>query len=297
MVTLVSDNSTSPAVLNGEGNKVSVLVLTLNEQDNLPRCLASLSFSDDIVVLDSFSTDRTVEIAKAAGARVVQRKFDDWASHQNWAVENIRFKNRWVYYSDADEVADPELASELQQRASDPATRQVAFRIRRKDMLWGRWLRHSSMYPIWLTRFFRPEAVRWKRLVNPTVEVRGEVGVLKGHIIHHSFSKGLDAWIAKHIQYAYLESLEAIRFFESEKADLAGILAVHDPVRRRGALKMLAWYLPFRPFWRFLYMYVLRLGCLDGTPGYVYCRLVSTYQQMIDCQIREQRRRLGGSSM
>src|SRR6185436_5695844 len=85
----------------------SVLILTLNEEDNLPKCLASVSWCDDIVVLDSFSTDRTVEIARAAGARVIQRPFDNWAAHQNWALENIQFKHPWVYYSDADEIVTP----------------------------------------------------------------------------------------------------------------------------------------------------------------------------------------------
>src|SRR5438874_2227541 len=92
---------------------VSVLVLTLNEEINLQRCLDSLKWSDDVVVLDSFSTDRSVEIATAAGVRLIQRRFDNWSSHQNWAVKNITFKHPWVYYSDADEVVSPELASAI----------------------------------------------------------------------------------------------------------------------------------------------------------------------------------------
>src|SRR6185369_16127223 len=98
---------------------VSVLILTFNEEVNLPTCLKSLAWCDDIVVFDSFSTDRTLEIAKAAGARIIQRKFDNWSAHQNWAVANIPFKHSWVYYSDADEVVTPQLAAELQRIAAD----------------------------------------------------------------------------------------------------------------------------------------------------------------------------------
>src|SRR5437016_2752751 len=92
---------------------ISILILTLDEEENLPACLESLKWSDDIVVLDSFSNDKTVDIAKAAGARVIQRQFDNWAEHQNWALENISFKHRWVYYSDADEIVTPELREEM----------------------------------------------------------------------------------------------------------------------------------------------------------------------------------------
>src|SRR5688500_16982942 len=92
----------------------SVLILTLNEEDNLPRCLEALRWSDDVVVLDSFSTDRTVELAKAAGCRVVQRAFDNWSAHQNFAVETIPFKHPWVYYIDADEIMTAELAEEVE---------------------------------------------------------------------------------------------------------------------------------------------------------------------------------------
>ena len=89
---------------------VSVLILTFNEEVNLPTCLKSLAWCDDIVVFDSFSTDRTLDIAKAAGARIIQRNFDNWSAHQNWAVAHIPFKHPWVYYSDADEVVTPQLA-------------------------------------------------------------------------------------------------------------------------------------------------------------------------------------------
>src|SRR5690348_11944785 len=111
---------------------ISVLILTRNEQQDLPGCLASVAWSDDIHVLDSFSTDNTVEIAKAAGAHVTQRVFDNWAAHQNWALANIPFRHPWVFYLDADERVSPELARSLQTAAANPGE-NVAFRVQRRD--------------------------------------------------------------------------------------------------------------------------------------------------------------------
>src|SRR5436190_7920880 len=151
----------------------SVLVLTLNEEINLARCLESLRWSDDVVVLDSFSSDRTVDIAREFGCRVIQRKFDNWSSHQNWAVQNIQFNHPWVYYSDADEVVSPGLAGAINRIVHATDREEVAWAVLRKDMLFGRWLRHSSMYPIWVPRLFKPDKISWERLVNPVAVVNG----------------------------------------------------------------------------------------------------------------------------
>lgn len=138
---------------------VSVLILTLNEETNLRDCLASLAWSDDVVVFDSFSTDRTCEIAAASGARVVQRKFDNWSAHQNWAVSNIDFRHPWVLYLDADERCTAELRDEVVRAASGDSVHS-AYRIRRKDFFMGRWLKHAQLYPTWLVRLFRPTRIR-----------------------------------------------------------------------------------------------------------------------------------------
>ena len=273
---------------------VSVLILTLNEEVNLPRCLASVGWSDDIVVFDSLSTDKTVELATAAGARVIQRPFDDWSTHQNFAVENIPFKHPWVLYIDADEVVTPELAAEIAALAQRDNLPEVAFRVRRRDMFQGRWLKRSSMYPVWLLRFFRPQQVRWQRLVNPVAVVDGPVGLLDGHLLHYSFNKGIDAWLHKHHQYARLEALEALKSIEFQDLDLPGLVAFSDPVRRRRAIKTLSFRLPFRPLLRFLYTYIFRLGFLDGRPGLTYCQLMFFYEHFIVLNMREILRRNKG---
>lgn len=269
---------------------ISILILTLNEEQNLPACLRSVSWSDDIVVLDSFSTDATCDIARSAGARVVQRTLDDWASHQNWAVRNIPFKHPWVYYSDADEVVTEELRDEMLAIAKEPAHVAVAYRVRFKNQFMGRWIRRSSLYPTWVLRFFRPEKVRWERLVNPVALVDGPEGRLRGHFLHYSFNKGLTAWLEKHNKYSSQEAAEAIRSRRDHSLCYSELLT-RDGVRRRRALKELSWRMPLRPLLRFLYMYVLRLGFLDGWAGLTYCRLIAMYEFMIDLKVKELERR------
>src|ERR1035441_6683970 len=116
---------------------ISILILTRNEEFNLPGCIASVAWSDDIHVFDSFSTDATVEIARKLGATVTQRPFDNWASHQNWGLRNIRFKHLWVLYLDADERADPDLKASMLKAVSDPGD-VVAFRVQRRDFFLGK---------------------------------------------------------------------------------------------------------------------------------------------------------------
>lgn len=276
---------------------ISVLVLTLNEEVNLPRCLESLRWCDDIVVLDSGSIDRTAEIAREYGARVVTRSFDNWASHQNWALESIDYRHPWLYYSDADEAMPPELRDELIQVATASAQPHVAYRGRYKNYFLGRWIRHCGIYPTWVLRFYKPNKVRYERLVNPTAKVDGSIGLLQEHFLHYSFNKGLQAWFDKHNKYSTAEAIETIRDLREGAIDWAGLVAVSNPARRRLALKHLSFRLPFRPLLRFLYMYVLKLGFLDGGPGFHYCMMLSIYEYMIVLKVRELRRRERGESI
>jgi len=274
---------------------ISVLILTLNEEINLPGCLESVSWCDDIVVFDSYSTDRTLEIAKAFGARIVQRKFDNWSAHQNWAVENISFKHPWVYYTDADERIPADLKEELLSISSDGSRMEVAYRLRFKNMFMGKWNKHSSLYPTWVLRFFRPENVRWERLCNPVAIVDGKEGKLNSHFEHYSFNKGLADWIHKHNCYSSMEAKALIQ-------EVQGRLRFNDlfsgkPAVRRKFLKQLAFRMPCRPFVVFCYLYFVRMGFLDGMPGLTYCRLRAMYEYMIDLKVIELRRKEKGLSV
>ena len=270
---------------------ISVLILTLNEEQNLPRLLQNVAWSDDIVVFDSFSSDRTIDVARQAKARVFQRRFDN-EREQRAASLKVGFKYPWVYNPDADELATPELRDEMFSVVRDPARPELAYRARFKTMFMGRWIKHSSLYPTWFMRLFRPEHLRFERTINLRYVVDGPVGRLSNHFEHYTFSKGLEAWFAKHNVYSSFEAregLESLSGGNSRASVTWGSLVSSDPSERRRALKELSFRLPCRPLLRFLYMYALRRGFLDGAAGYHYCRLLSIYEYMIVMKMREGR--------
>lgn len=271
---------------------ISVVILTLNEEVNLPRCLASLRWCDDVIVFDSFSSDRTALIAEEWGARVIKREFDDYAS-QRQAALNTGFKHQWVYMADADEEIPPDLAEEMLatvQLNGDSAV--VLYRLLRKDMFLGRWLRRSTAYPTWAGRLFRADKISIERPINEEFHAVGETGKLKGHFIHHPFSKGVAHWIDRHNRYS---SMEAVRLLQErgQAIPYRNILS-RDSLLRRKALKQVAYRMPLRPLVVFLYLFVLRGGFLDGAPGLYYSGLRSFYELMIDLKIIELRRRREG---
>lgn len=275
---------------------VSVFLQTLDEEDNLPRCLESLQWSNDIVVLDSYSSDRTEEIARAAGARFYQRVYDGRANNQNWAVENIEFKNKWVYYSDADEVVPPELAEEIGKVTSDESRSEVCYRLRFKNMLFSKWIRQSSMYPTWVPRLWQPKKMEWRRGANPVAIVSGSEGFLENHFIHYSFNKGFAEWFKKHNKYSHYEAVETIKELDVGKLDWAGLFG-RAPARRRVAMKHFSFRMPFRPFLKFLYLYLVRGGILDGRQGLRYCILQAIYEMMIVTKVLEMKREAKGMGM
>lgn len=126
-----------------ENPMISILVLTLNEENNIQNCLDSVSWSNDVIVLDSGSTDKTVKIAKANKARVFQHPFQHFADQQNWALQKINFKNPWVFYLDADERMTQQLKEEIISISNDSSIKEVGFFVGRKNYLWGKWLKHS----------------------------------------------------------------------------------------------------------------------------------------------------------
>ena len=269
---------------------VSVLILTFNEEDNLPRCLDSVAWADDVLVMDSFSTDRTLEIAAARGARVIQRKWDHFAGQRNYGLDHGGFRHEWVLHLDADEVVTPELRDELLRTAASAG--QDAYRVASKMMLQGRWLRRAGMYPAYQVRFGHRDRLRFKMVGHGQRECLPpeRVGTLAHPLVHYSFSKGYGDWFEKHNRYSTAEAIQALAEAESGERDWAGLIS-GDAVRRRRALKQLAARMPFRPTLRFLYMYVLRRGFLDGAAGYTYCRLLSTYEYMTVLKLRELRHR------
>lgn len=269
---------------------ISILILTLNEEINLPGCLESVSWSDDVVVFDSFSSDRTVEIAEEQGARVFQRKFDNYAAQRNAALKEVDYQNPWVLMVDADERWDKEMAEEMESSLSDPANASKSlYHFRRKDMFMGQWLRRSSAYPTWFGRLVQPDKVWVEREINEEYHTDGEMGYLEGHFIHYPFNKGIAYWFERHNRYSSMEAESLVQ--EVQGAFPWKSLLSSTPTLRRKALKNLAYRLPFRPWLVFFYLYVFRMGFLDGVPGFTYARMRKMYEGMIDLKVKELRRK------
>jgi glycosyltransferase involved in cell wall biosynthesis len=265
---------------------ISVLILTRNEERNLPSCLASVAWSDDIHVLDSMSTDNTAAIATASGAKVTQRAFDNWSSHQNWALQNLPFRHPWVFYLDADELATLELRDAMQQAVASPGD-AVAFSIQRRDYFRGDWLKHVQASPFYL-RLFRPEKMRYERLVNPVSVPDGPTGQIAGCIDHFPFSKGIGDWLARHNQYSQLEAEQIVQNRAAKpKLSLKSALFDTDFHRRRYHQKELFYRLPARPLAKFFALYIAKRGFLDGRAGFTYATLQAIYEYMIVLKTRE----------
>jgi glycosyltransferase involved in cell wall biosynthesis len=264
---------------------ISVLILTKNEESDLPGCLDSIAWSDDVHVLDSASTDRTVDLAQRAGAKVTVRKFDNWAAHQNWALQNIPFKHSWVLYLDADERVSESLRESIHSEVIAESSAS-AFRIRRRDFYAdGTWLKHAQLTPFYI-RLFRPQRIRYERLVNPVTIVNGTTEELSGYLDHYPFSKGIGFWLQRHIQYADFEARMVLEN-ATEPTSLSRALFSFNFEERRRSQKRLFYSLPFRPFIRFFYMLLCRRAFLDGRAGLTYAILQSIYEYFIILKTRE----------
>jgi glycosyltransferase involved in cell wall biosynthesis len=265
---------------------ISILILTKNEEQDLPGCLESVAWSDDIHVYDSYSTDGTVDIALAFGAHVTQRVFDNWSAHQNWGLKNIPFKHSWVFYIDADERMTPELVREAN-RVVAQAEHFVAFRMRRRDFMGDTWLKHVQPQPFSL-RLFRSSKMHYERLVNPIPLPDGPVGWVDGYLDHLPFSKGITHWFNRHNSYSTLEAQQILinrstnTTFSLRKAFLAP-----DFHERRFHQKELFYRAPARPLLKFILLYFLRCGFLDGYAGFTYATLQSFYEYMIVLKTHE----------
>jgi glycosyltransferase involved in cell wall biosynthesis len=268
---------------------ISILILTKNEQQDLPGCLDSVAWSDDIHLYDSISTDETVAIARRAGAHVTQRPFDNWAAHQNWGLQNIRFKHPWVFYIDADERMTPELVQAVQARVAEVGNSgdKVAFRLRRRDFFMGTWLAHVQTSPYYM-RLFRPQKMRYERLVNPISIADGPVGDVAGYLDHFPFSKGISHWLDRHNSYSSFEARQIVDNRLSHSSfSLRKALTASDFHERRFHQKELFNRVPLRPLVKFLLLYVGKRGFLDGRAGLTYAVLQSIYEYMIVLKERE----------
>jgi glycosyltransferase involved in cell wall biosynthesis len=259
------------------GLNVSCLIFTLNEEINLPHCLRSLAWCDDVVVIDSFSSDNTEKITRAAGDRFMQHAFTGFGDQRNWALEQVRLKHPWALILDADERVPAELVTELTARLPAVPGDVAAFRLRRRFHLWGKWLRYSSLYPTWVVRLVKVGRVRYvNRGHAETQEVDGRIESLDADLIDENH-KGMEDWWARQERYAAQEAAYEL----AQPAVPIRELWSTDPLKRRAALKTLGRRLPARSWWYFLYAYLVRRGFLDGIDGLRFCSMKAQCQALI----------------
>ena len=263
----------------------SVLVLTLNEETDLPLCLKSAATSEDIVVLDSGSTDRTVAIAESAGARVFSRPFDNFAGQRNFAHRTIPFKYPWIFHLDADEQLTPELSLEC---AAAAGRADIHGFYAAPRMLWrGRWIPHCTDFPAYQARFARVPEFEFVEVGHGQREAPGtRMGHLRANYLHELATGGETEWLDKHRRYARAEAQAHLS--STESLGWSDLLSSNSLTRRR-ALKRKSYALPGRPLLRFVYQYLLRRGFLDGPAGFEYCRLLARYEGFIAAEMKHLR--------
>lgn len=263
---------------------ISVLILTFNEELNISGALKSVSFSDDIHVLDSLSHDGTKKICDNENINFHIREFDNYATQRNYGL-SLDFKYDWILMIDADERVSSRLIQEIKNVVSLPENPCTLYRLRRKDHFMGKWIKHSSAYPTWFGRLMKKGRVEVRREINEEYYTDGEVGFLQEHIIHYPFNKGFGYWFERHNKYSSMEAKRLIMDSVS-LVDLKNFFN-KDPMVRRKIFKSLAYKIPFRPILAFIFLYFFKLGILDGAAGFHYSLMRSIYEYQIDLKIKE----------
>lgn len=270
----------APAAAPMSAPPVTTMIFTLDEELNLPGCLDSLRWCDDVIVIDSFSKDRTAEICRERGARFFQNPFEGFGTQRNWAVDNTAPRHPWILVLDADERVPEEMAREIAEKVASAPPSVAAYRLKRRLHLWGRWLEHSSLYPTWVVRLIHKDRVRYKNRGHAETQVvEGEIGELSADLIDEN-QKGILEWFERQTRYARKDA--EFELSEENAPFRAGDLYSGDPLARRAALKRLSRRAPGRAPLYFFYSYLWRGGFRDGEDGLVFCTMRALYQQMVN---------------
>jgi glycosyltransferase involved in cell wall biosynthesis len=274
---------------------VTVAVLTRDEEVNVARCLASVAWARQVVVIDSGSADETVPIARRLGADVIHQEWLGFSAQRELALRLPEVRHDWVYFVDADEWASPQLAAEIAARLESAGC--AAFTHRLRLVFMNTWIRHCGWYTgSWVVRLVDRRHAKFDgSLVGERAQVDGPVGRLVHDIVDED-RKGLASWLRKHVGYAELEHQRrgapapfrdrVRRFRNRDRGDTRPLTRV--------ILKDLVFpFVPGRPLALFLYMYVIRLGLLDGRAGLRFCFFHAWYQAMVDALRAEAARPAG----
>ncbi len=264
----------------------SIYILTHNEEIDIAECIESALLSDDVVVVDSYSSDRTVEIASHYPVRVVQHTFESHGRQRTWMLENVSPQHDWIYILEADERMTPELFQDCERAIQ--GDRCVGYYVAERVMFMGTWIRRSTQYPRYQLRLLRHGSVYFEDYGHAEREVcSGATGFIQETYPHYTCSKGFERWIEKHNRYSTDEAIETVHQLQQGSVPWRSLWFGKSEVERRRALKDLSHRLPLRPVARFFYMYVVLGGWLDGRAGFTWCMLQAFYEYLILLKVWE----------
>ena len=264
----------------------SIYILTYNEEIDIAACIESALLSDDIIVVDSCSSDRTVEIASRYPVRVVQHQFESHGRQRTWMLQELPTKHEWVYILEADERMTQELFQECNEAIKSQD--YIGYYVAERVIFLGQWIRRSTQYPRYQMRLFRKGKVWFTDYGHTEREVcDGPTGFLKQTYPHYTCSKGLSRWLDKHNRYSTDEAKETLHQLKRGNVKWLDLFFGRSEVEKRRALKDLSLRLPFRPLLRFIYMYFILGGFLDGGAGFAWCTLQAFYEYLILLKVWE----------
>ncbi|MEO0985028.1 MAG: glycosyltransferase family 2 protein [Cyanobacteria bacterium J06639_14] len=267
----------------------SIYILTYNEERDIAACIESALLSDDVIVVDSCSRDRTVEIASQYPVRVVEHAFESHGKQRTWMLENIPSKYEWAYILEADERLTPALFQECLDTIQNPE--HIGYYVAERVMFMDRWIKHSTQYPRYQLRLLQKGKVWFSDYGHTEREVcEGSTGFLQETYPHYTCGKGLSRWIEKHNRYSTDEAKETLRQLESGRVEWKKLLFGATEVERRRALKNLSLRIPLRPVVRWFYMYFILGGWRDGEAGFAWCTLQGFYEYLIVLKVKELKR-------
>jgi glycosyltransferase involved in cell wall biosynthesis len=260
---------------------VSVVVLTRDEEPNIRRCLASVAWANQAVVVDSGSTDDTVPIARSLGAEVIEQPWLGFSAQREFALRLQELRNDWVYFVDADEWVSPQLASEIAAHMQAPSCAGYAHRLRL--VFQGTWIRHCGWYRgSWVVRLVDRRYTKYDGSpVGERACIDGPVHQLRNDIVDED-RKGLAAWLHKHVRYAQLEAqYRAARVPLPQRLRTLRSREDTRPLIRVVLKDVIFPFVPAKPLALFVYMYLIRLGLLDGRVGLRFCSYHAWYEASV----------------
>lgn len=273
--------------------KITVLIPTYNVASIIEQCIESAKWADEILVVDSFSTDNTLEIAEKMGARILQHEYIYSAKQKNWSIPQA--KHNWVLLLDSDEVITEELKNEILRLAkSGEIEKYDGFGIARQHIFLGKFLRWGGRYPLYNIRLFRKTCRYEDRDVHAHIVLhKDRVKLLKGDIIHYS-DPTLDHFFRKFNRYTTYQANYMMKFLHSENKKIEWNKFFNHYIYAKSIIKDYWYFLPFVPFLRFFYMYIVRFGFLDGKMGFLIAVLYSFQDYVSKTKYLELRGRYPG---